>query len=70
MKAYLGTTGVIFALVTLAHLARIGEISRQVARDPWFVAGWAFLTLLAASLSVWAWKLFRRLPPSSSSSSS
>ena len=65
MKAYVGTTGVLFALVTLVHLARTGEISQRVASDPWFVAGYAIITLGTAALSVWAWKLFSRLPRSS-----
>jgi hypothetical protein len=65
MKAYLIATGTIFALVTVAHIARIGEIRQQVGRDPLYVAGWALLTLLAGGMAVWAWRLFRSLsnPP-------
>jgi len=62
MRAYVATTGVIFALVTVAHLLRTGEILGRVAADPWFVAGYTALTLLCAVLAVWAWRVFRRLP--------
>ena len=65
MKAYLGTTGVIFALVTAAHLARTPEMQRGFDRDPWSVVAYHLLTLLSAVLAVWAWRLFVRLsrPP-------
>ena len=53
MRAYLVTTGTIFALIVLAHVWRVIAESTTLARDPWFVA----LTLLAAGLSVWAWRL-------------
>jgi hypothetical protein len=62
MKAYLGTTGTLFAIVTAVHLARTGEILSRVRSDPWFVAGYVLITLIAAVLSVWAWRLFRRVP--------
>jgi hypothetical protein len=66
MKAYLTTTGALFALVTVLHLARSVEIWHHVDSDPWFVLGYALLTVGAAALSVWAWRLWRRLPRSSS----
>ena len=62
MRAYVATTGLIFAVVTILHLARGAEVWGHVADDPWFVVGYALLTLLAAVLAVWAWRLFRRLP--------
>ena len=61
MKAYVGTTGVIFAVVTILHLARSRELSHEIATEPWSVAAFALLTLLTAALSVWAWRLFSRL---------
>jgi hypothetical protein len=61
VKAYLGTTGVIFALVTVAHLARTPEMQRGFERDPWSVVAYHLLTLLSAGLAVWAWRLFARL---------
>jgi hypothetical protein len=61
MKAYLGTTGVIFALVTVAHLARTPEIIREFQTEPWSAVFYNVLTLLSAALAVWAWRLFSRL---------
>ena len=55
MKAYLITTGTIFGLIVLAHLWRAFEEGSHLATDPWFV----LLTILAAALSVWAWRLLR-----------
>ena len=57
MKAYLGVTGTMFALVVVAHVWRVAEEGRQVL-DLW----WVLLTLLAAAMAVWAWRLFRQLP--------
>ncbi len=54
MKAYLITTGTVFGLIALAHVARV-LVERPLATDPWFV----LLTLVAAGLSVWAWRLLR-----------
>ncbi|MCA1559768.1 MAG: hypothetical protein LC804_05705 [Acidobacteria bacterium] len=59
MKAYLMTTGTVFGLITLAHLLRIIMESPQLARDPWYV----LLTVAAAALCLWAWRLLRRLDP-------
>ena len=56
MKAYVTTTGAIFALLTLAHLWRVAVESRALARDPFFV----LVTLCSAALSVWAWRVLRR----------
>jgi hypothetical protein len=55
MKAYLLTTGTVFALVTVAHIWRVFAESTQLARDPWFV----LLTIVTAGLSIWAWRLLR-----------
>jgi hypothetical protein len=55
MKAYLITTGSVFALVTLAHVWRAISESTALARDPWFI----LLTAGTAGLSVWAWRLLR-----------
>jgi hypothetical protein len=59
MKAYLITTGVVFGLITLAHLLRIIVEGIHLAKDPLYV----LLTVVAASLSLWAWSLLRRLTP-------
>ena len=55
MKAYVVTSGSIFGLIVLAHLLRIVAEGSHVARDPVFI----LLTLAAASLSFWAWRVFR-----------
>jgi hypothetical protein len=55
MKAYLITTGAVFALLTLAHIWRIVADEPHLARDPWFI----LITVLAAALGLWAWRLLR-----------
>ena len=57
MKAYLITTGSVFALITLAHIARIVAEGAHVGTEPVFL----LLTVLAAALSGWAWWLLARL---------
>jgi hypothetical protein len=55
MRAYLVTTGTVFGLITAAHVWRVAMESRALARDPWFL----LVTLLAAALCVWAFRLLR-----------
>jgi H+/Cl- antiporter ClcA len=55
MKAYVITTGSIFALLTVMHVWRLIEEGRQLATNPW----WIFITLAAAGLAVWAAWLLR-----------
>jgi hypothetical protein len=58
MKAYLITTGTLFALLALAHLVRtIAEWQRLV--DPWFVVQGPGIGVIAAALAFWAWRLLR-----------
>ncbi len=56
MKAYLITTGTVFGLITLAHVWRALAEDLRLATDPWFV----LLTVAAAALSFWAWRLLSR----------
>ena len=56
MKAYIITTGVIFGLLTVAHVVRIVTEDRNLAADPVFV----LFTVLSAALTVWAWLVLRR----------
>lgn len=59
MKAYLWTTGTIFALLALLHLWRtIAEWPSSTLDLP-FVLETA-IGLAAAALAVWAWRLVRR----------
>ena len=60
MKAYLITTGAIFGLIVLAHVLRIVAEGSHLAKDPWYV----LLTLAAAGLSIWAFRLLRLAPRS------
>ena len=55
MKAYLITTGVVFGLITLAHIWRAVAEGSHVATDPVFV----LLTILSTGLCVWAFRLLK-----------
>lgn len=57
MRAYLMTTGFLFAGLVLAHLWR-AAVESNMARDPWFL----LFTAVAAALCGWAFQLLRRLP--------
>jgi hypothetical protein len=56
MRAYIITTGAIFALITIAHIARLAT-ETHVLREPIFL----LLTILAAALSIWSWVVLRRV---------
>lgn len=67
MKAYLLTTGALFAVLALAHLARtIAEASR-LSTDPGFIVEGPGIGILAAAIAVWAWRLLRRAHPGGAS---
>ena len=55
MRAYLLVTGIVFGLVTVAHVARVFAEGMHLARDPWFI----LLTLATAAMCVWAGFLLR-----------
>ncbi len=57
MKAYLITTGVIFALIALLHLLKGISDRHLLASSPGEYLAMAALGVLAAALSVWAWWL-------------
>ncbi len=59
MRAYLLTTGIVFGLLTLAHLWRIAAEGAHLLTNPWWVA----ITLGAGALAVWAWRLWRQSRP-------
>jgi hypothetical protein len=52
MKWFLVTAGTVFGLVVIAHIARMA-VEPRMASDPWF---W-LMTIVAAALSLWAWRL-------------
>jgi hypothetical protein len=53
MRAYVMTTAAVFGLLTLVHLLRIIVEGRQLATNPLYV----LITVAAASLCLWAWRL-------------
>jgi hypothetical protein len=55
MKAYVMTSGGVFAFLVLAHLVRVLLEGPRVLTDFWF----DFFTVLAAALSLWAWRVLR-----------
>ena len=56
MKAYLVTTGVVFGLITLAHIWRAIAEGPHLVKDPFFI----LLTMAAAALCLWALRLLWR----------
>jgi hypothetical protein len=58
MKRYVMTTGVVFALITVAHLLRMLAEWPRFVTDPFYVA----LTVATTALSLWAWRLLRVSP--------
>ena len=60
MKAYLLTTGTVFALLTLAHVWRVVAESSSLATQPFYV----LITIASAALSIWAFRLVRATPKS------
>lgn len=60
MKAYLITTGTLFALLALAHLLRTIVEWQRLTTDPGFIVEGPGIGIVAAALSLWAWSLLRR----------
>jgi hypothetical protein len=58
MKAYLLTTVMIFALLTVLHVVHIVEDWQRRLTDPFYMA----LTVLAAAMGVWGVRLLRAAP--------
>ena len=56
MKLYLIFTGISFALIALAHFARLYVEGASVLRYPIFV----FTTILSIAISIWAAFLLKR----------
>jgi hypothetical protein len=61
VKAYLITTGSLFALLALAHLVRTILEWQRLAVDPWFILQGPGIGLFAAALSFWAFRLLWKL---------
>ena len=58
MRAFVATVGIVFALLVAAHVWRVAVEGTGVLTGV-FVA----VTLLAAVLAVWAWRVWRGLAP-------
>jgi hypothetical protein len=58
MKAYVTTTGSLFALLVLVHIWRAIAEGGPMYKDPFHVS----VTVACAALAVWAWRLRSRLP--------
>jgi len=56
MKAYVTTTGVLFGLLTIAHIARMFGERPGPGEELWYIA----ITAAAAALCVWAFVALRR----------
>jgi hypothetical protein len=65
MKAYLMTTGGLFALLAAAHLARSVDEWQRFAQDPWFLLEGPGIGVIAGALAFWAWRLTRSPKPAS-----
>lgn len=60
MKAYLITTGTLFALLAFAHLLRTIAEWPRLAAEPWFIVEGPGIGMVAAALCFWAWRLFQK----------
>jgi dolichyl-phosphate-mannose--protein O-mannosyl transferase len=60
MKAYVMTTGAVFGLLVVAHIWRVIGENPALAKDPFYVV----ITIAAAALCFWAWRLLRLMPRS------
>jgi len=59
VKLYLMTTGILFALLALAHVLRTIAEWQRLAADPGFIVEGPGIGLVAAALCFWAWRLLR-----------
>ena len=53
MKAYIITSGIIFALLTVAHVLRVMAEGAHLAAEPFFI----LTTLASVGMSIWAWRV-------------
>ncbi len=59
MRLYVAVTGIIFALLVVAHVARMVMENTALASDPIYL----LITATSAGLSIWSWLVFRRSRP-------
>ena len=60
MKAYVITSGTVFGLIVVAHIWRAIAEGPPIAQNPAYI----FLTVAAAILSLWAWRVLKAMPRS------
>ena len=58
MKAYVTTTGALFALLVLVHVWRAFVEGPQLFREPFYIG----ITVASAGLAVWACRLLMKMP--------
>jgi len=58
MKAYVLTTGVLFAALALLHLWRFTIEGTALLQQPFFILA----TIVPAAMCAWAWRIWRGLP--------
>ena len=58
MKAYVITTGTVFGLIVVAHIWRAVAEGPAIAKNPAYI----LLTVAAATLSLWAWRVVKAMP--------
>jgi hypothetical protein len=61
MRTYVAITGVIFGLITVAHIWRLVAEGSRLATQPFFVV----LTVASTALALWAVQLLRSRSTSS-----
>jgi hypothetical protein len=59
MRPYLVTTGLLFAFLAVAHIARTIAEWPRLATDPGFILEGPGIGLFAAALGLWALRLLR-----------
>ena len=57
MKAYVTTTGALFALLVVAHIARAVAEGPSLIKNPIFIA----TTLIGTTMVIWAWRVRRNI---------
>jgi hypothetical protein len=57
VKAYLITTGTIFGVLALAHFVRTIAEWHRLSAEPGFILEGPGIGIIAAVLSLWAWRL-------------
>lgn len=56
MRVYVLITGTLFAMIVVAHIARMAAEGLAIAKDPFF----ALATVIAGAMSAWAFLLVRQ----------